>query len=258
MQHQPADGDRIRYGPGTKIDFGIGASWNGLGGSISYSVGLENTESQTVDWQYHHYHRHFFFDVYGQSYHGFYQNMKDENTDDVFFPEMKVVRLGGSLQYGFNGNKFSFRAALGHNEKQLKSAGSFLLGANFNYTRVTMPESFASEEFTLRHNYFAGPIAGYAYTWVIKKDYYISLLASAGINVGLDNLKNEFDVYPVYFPRISAGYNAETWSVAMTGIFTNVNISYTENGRLNLDAGSAQITFIKRFHFQPPFCKKKK
>ncbi len=256
LTYQPSGQDPIVYNPDAKLDLGIGLSWKGWGGSISYGIGLGEKRTESFDWQYHHYNRHFMFDVYGQFYKGFsFEN--SDNEEVAYYPDMKISKLDGLFLYGFNGNKYSFRAAFNQSEKQLRSAGSFLLGANVDYTKITLPEGVVSDRLKLKHNFFAGPAGGYTYTWVIKERYYISALAVVGFNLGIDDLKNEFDVYPAVFPRLSAGYNAETWSISISGIFNNVYVSYANDENLSINTGTSRITFVKRFDFNPSFLKKK-
>ncbi len=114
------------------------------------------------------------FDIYKQK--GFY-----ETNSGIYAPKINNLKIGGSTSYIFN-DSFSYRAISNQDEKQVKSAGSFIAGVNYYYNRFNL---FAeNNNVSIDENlYFidAAFTAGYHYNFVPVRN----LLLSAGGNVGI-------------------------------------------------------------------------
>ena len=97
-----------------------------------------------------------------------------------------------------------------------------------------------------------GVSLGYAYTWVVNKRLYFSGSVAVGANIGADKFnklgkKEEWKVYPTVFPRFSAGYNHDNWSLGLSFVMNRVYVMYSQQSKMAFDTGSMQISFIKRF-----------
>jgi len=237
---------------------GLGVSWKGIGGSLSYGVEFLNPKkkekkSQYLNLQYHFYGKRYVLDLFGQVYKGFSMN---EDNNQHFYSDIKLMEFGGFLQYNFNYKHFSYRAAFDQTEKQLKSAGSPLINLAFYYTKVNANNLFIEEKVNPKRNYLFGAGTGYAYTWVFKKNYFATGSFSLGLNASLDDINKKVEICPTFFPRIALGYNAETWSLRFSAQYNLVYTSFTKTYKLGMGTLNGQITFIKRFDFNSKFLDK--
>lgn len=233
------------YEPNNPLGMGIGLSWKGMGVSVRYGFdflrrGSERGRTKSFDFQYHYYDRKMIFDFIGQNYKGFYLENNEGNY--ILFPDLRLLKLSLFGQYVLKGNRFSYRAVFDQSERQLQSVGSFLLGGSFHYTRVRSNESLKTDKSV----YQFGPNIGYAYTWVIKTDYFISGSLTTGVTAGFGDSENKVDFNPILLYRFASGYNSETWSVNFSFIVNTVYVSHVEE-RISLNSGDFQVRFIKRF-----------
>jgi len=132
------------------------------------------------------------------NFHGFYLN------NDPFFynflsklnplpkrPDMLTSIFQTSILYYFNNKCFSNPAAFGQYERQIKSGGSFLSGAGFQYYELTADSSFIPQKFKEKfpnisqiksiyglQTYIS---IGYIYSFIIKKKWFLTLSASPSI-----------------------------------------------------------------------------
>jgi hypothetical protein len=110
----------------------------------------------------------------------------------IQFPYMTTNLLFGTSVYKFNPN-YSIRAIESQTEIQIKSAGTFVLGASYNvyklvgFDRILLPgEDIQQRDF---YNEYYGvslsATGGYYYTYVLKKNWFLNGFAqpSAGIDM---------------------------------------------------------------------------
>ena len=236
------------YMPNVPPYIGFGANLKGIGGSFSYGLKFLNPQkkeerSEFLDLQLHYYGKRVVFDFFGQYYNGF--SIQNDSIQH-FYSDIEVVKLGGSLQYNFNYRHFSYSAAFDQTKKQLKSAGTPLVSLSFYYTKVNADSLFKEEKVSYKTHFLFGPSAGYAYTWVFRKNYFATGSFSFGLHASLDNLNKKIGICPTFFPRISSGYNTETWALAISAQYNVVYMSFASVDKLGLGTLNAQITFIKR------------
>lgn len=246
------------------LDIGLGFSWKNISLSGSYGFKFladsENGKTESLDFQYHRYNKNYVWDVYYYKYKGFYTEADKTRAIDLY-PDIKVSQVGSFAQYVFNNKKFSYRATFGQSEKQLKSAGSFLLGGGIFYSTLYANENTIGKEEIDLWSFQIGASGGYAYTWVINKNFFISGSLSGGISVGNADDELSFKslkIYPNYFVRFAAGYNADTWSLGMSYINNSTHLIHTQEDQLMLNSGTARFTFTKRFNAESIFGKKTK
>lgn len=244
------------YMPNAPYSIGLGLSWGKS--SIGFGYGFPfmrdkkkgDTKSNTLAFQYHYYGRNFIADVSYQDYKGLYT--ETENKDNVhFYPDIHIKQYGVLWQYVFNGKKLSYRAAFNQTERQLKSAGSFLLGGGATYNTLKAETSLNLNEKNYIKNAQLGINAGYGYTWVVSKYVYVSGTLSLGFNLGSEYMGNfnldKVRIYPSVYPRIAFGYNQDSWSLRLSAINNLTHISFTKAEKLSFMTGNIQISFIKRF-----------
>lgn len=259
LSHQDKDDEEISYKPNTPYGIGLGITYKKF--SISGSYGFDfmrdkkkgNTKS--IDFQYHYYGRKFVLDLFLQDYKGLFTDNDEKDGVYTHYPDIHLKQYGAFAQYVFNGNKFSYRAAFDQDEKQLKSVGSFLLGGGIYFNEAKADSSMVFVDKNYLSNFQFGISLGYAYTWVINKRVYISGSLAVGANIGAESIdkfrKEKAKIYPTIFPRFSAGYNHDSWSVGLYVLNNRVYVLYSDISKLSFDTGAIQLSFIKRFDKLP-------
>lgn len=256
------------YIPNNPVNLGAGFSWNNTSLSFGYGYGFDFTtdkelgKTKAFDFQFHHYNRNFAVDVFIQKYSGYYVEEDDSDKSPGLCPDLKIQQYGLNAQYVFNSKKFSYKAAFDQSQKQLKSAGSILLGVGVSQTKIDSDSSFYYNEKNNLRNFQFGVSGGYTYTWVIDKRFYVNGSITAGIHFGSESIgrfgKQKLEVYPAVLPRISAGFNKKSWSLGLNYVGTLTFPSYSKQFGLLLHSGCFQIGYIKRFTTGPFGMKKPK
>jgi hypothetical protein len=190
-------GDTIlKLRPNGPTALGLGFNYKGYG--IGIAIGLPKSNSSKekygsttrFDAQINVYGKKLGIDGYVQYYNGYYiQNPEDfmEWDSEILpqLPDMEVLSFGVSAFYIFNSDKFSYRAAYVRTQIQKKSAGSFTAGIFGQTDMVTTdngfipPEYMDSAQYGLDLKAFTtiaiGLTAGYLYTWVISKHFFLNV-----------------------------------------------------------------------------------
>lgn len=247
------------FQPNNPTDIGLGISLKNT--IINFSIGYgfnfmrdkKQGKTESFDFQLHNYGREFVSDLFIEKYHGFYID-DNLNKKIKLSPDLKIQQCGVYGQYVFNNKRFSYKAAFDQSEIQLKSAGSFLLGGGVYVTQIESDSSFVYNGQKTLHNFQFGISGGYGYIWVLNKGWFISGSTTMGINIGSDKIsrfgKQRIKTFPTIFPRISAGYNHNTWSVGFSSINNILIPSISKGTSISVDSGSFQFTFIKRLNWK--------
>ncbi len=250
---------KFNYRPNNPPILGLGLSINNTIIDLSYGYGFkfmrngEHGKTYAVDFQLHNYGQKFVIDLFIQKYKGFYLADEDNNNSLIALcPDLQVRQYGLYGHYVFNNKRFSYGAAFVQNKRQKISAGSFLLGGGVYLTKIQSDGSFVHKGKTTIRNMQFGISAGYAYTWVLGSKWFINGSSTVGINFGNEDAKTigkgKIEVYPTFFPRISAGYNRSSWSLGMSYIGNIVFPSFSDKYNVSLNSGTAQITFTQRLN----------
>ncbi|SEJ14781.1 protein of unknown function [Cyclobacterium xiamenense] len=270
-------GERLWYMPNSTLNTGFGLTYQNLTLNLAYGFGFINPErgrgeTNYLDLQAHAYPKNWVIDLFGQFYNGYFlsgDNLQLADGEDRLFPDMKLRKVGASVQYLFNGDKFSYRAAFLQNEWQQRSAGSFLAGMEVYGGQVRnqygiLPTSLA-REFDLRQVKFMewSPTIGYAYSLVVKKHFFLTLSAASGFSVGRTSLhdatgaeERNWAVRPNYFLRGFTGYNSDRWSVNVNYVYNQVNLAPVAGHRIHVGTGNYRFNLIYRFAPGPKLAKK--
>lgn len=245
------------YKPNNPLEFGLGFSYKNTFLSFAYGYGFDfmrdkkRGKTESLDLQYHHYSRKYMFDLFMQRYSGFYMEEKD-SRDYMLTPDLKLRQYGLHGQYVFNHNRFSYKAAFMHNEKQLRSAGSFLLGGGIYYSQIRSDSSFVYNH--LNH-FQLGVSIGYVHTWVFNKHWFVSGAITSGINVGTEKfgrLKSlQLKVSPTVFPRLSIGYDHDSWSLGFIYLSNITFPVFSEDIKIGLLSGRFQLSYYRRIKDVP-------
>ncbi len=264
----------LRLQPNSNLNLGIGATYNNLTLNLALGFGFLNPErgrGETIflDLQAHAYPKKLIIDVFLQFYRGYFLEKNNEANriehDIILFPDFRVRKVGLNVQYLFNGEKLSLRAAFLQNEWQQKSAGSFLAGVEIyngaaNAEGVILPSTILRDPLRNFNNfrYFdGGPNIGYVYTMVIKKHFFITGSASTSLGLGYSSLEtalgreNQWGIRPNVFLRAFAGYNSERWSLNGNYVWNNVRMVGVEGFSNSMMTGNYRLNFIYRFSAGP-------
>lgn len=261
-----------RYEPNSTINMGVGATWKWLTLNLALGLPFLNPDrgqgnTRYLDLQAHAYPKKFIIDFFGEFYEGYHLlpegKLAPPGENYYVRPDMVITKIGANVQYLFNYDKLSLRASFLQNEWQKKSAGSFLLGFEMYGGRAIddtalLPLSVVGDRarnFRTMRFFDFGPNAGYAYTWVIKKRFFITAVASGSLGAGYSFLEGEnyadrnteWGLSPNYFLRGFAGYNYKKWSVNVNYVHNRVRLVANQGFANSIMTGNYRLNFIYRF-----------
>src|SRR5918993_3497745 len=263
----------LTYRPNTTLNMGVGATYRSFTLNLAYGFGFLNPErgegkTKYLDLQFHTYTRRFVIDVFGQFYRGFFLTQNSTNSPDTEYylrPDLTVNQIGASVQYMLNHKKFSYRASFLQSEWQKKSAGTFIFGLETYGGKVEADSSIipkfvnneqASREITELRFFEFGPNAGYAYTLVIKKHFFLTASASVSLDFGQNTVFDQtgtvksFGVSPNSFFRFFGGYNSSKWALSVIYVTNSVRLATGSfDRRTILDTGNFRVNYVYRFEF---------
>jgi len=275
----PENIDELLYKPNVNVRLGIAGfyKWFGLGLSINNPFYKRNDatygKTTVVDLRVNAFGRSVAAELYFQQYSGFYiQNIKKADGSCYVIPDMKTVSIGAAGYWILNASRFSFRAAFVQNERQLKSAGSFMVRPSITYYRLNSDQGIIPGE--IIHDYHlrdnekvisgkftsVGLAPGYSYTFVFLKNVYINLAVFPGVywqyysyqTSKMEHNKGEFSFQ--LDSRLAVGYNSDKWFIGgaiITGfdeITTNLSNSlfYYDVAQVRIWGGARFDLFRKK------------
>ncbi len=266
----------LSYLPNTSLNLGVGATVKSVTLNLAYGFNFLNPDegqgkTRYLDLQSHIYTRKLVIDFFGQFYKGMYlentlELKPDFPTSYYLRPDIYEQILGLTGYYVFNNEKYSYRAALIQNERQLKSAGSWLVGIEAYYGLVNADSAlvpgflkniaFQEMDGVERLSFLkAGPSAGYTYTLVVAKKFFAMLSLTLNYGIGFNKAYNpelgtlsDFQGDFGAFGRFGLGYNDTNWYFGFTGVANAISTS-TDSRLLNTDYSitNVRLNFVKRF-----------
>lgn len=229
------------------LGIGFGISWRKIGFGFSYGIGFIQNQNKgytkSFDIQVNRYGKKFLFDVIAQHYQGFYD---DNNGEYRIFDDIETFKIGIFGQYIFNSGKYSYNFLFDQKEQQYHSAGTWLLGGGVFYNQIDFGTQLVSN-YDTQKNILMGPSLGYAYTWVMRRDFYLALSLSIGANLGFSPDEREFIIAPATTPRFAFGYTGESWGLSISYVNHLIYTLITEENKIGTSTGNLKFTFIKRF-----------
>lgn len=266
----PRGEDRLRYKPNTTLNMGVGATYRSLTLNLAYGFPFlnrneEKGKTKYLDLQSHIYTRKWSYDFWGQFYKGYYMKRSaiDGGSGYYLRPDMGVTLLGISAYNIVGHERFSYRAAFVQNERQLKSAGSWLLGAEIYYGRATadsalvpgaLKDRFDQREVERVRFLDIGPGAGYAYNWVIHNDFFLGMAATINLNIGFvreitpADSRERLGFSPNFIYRATGGYNSERWMASLSLVGNRVSARGPSSSyNYSFSTGNYRATLAYRF-----------
>jgi hypothetical protein len=271
----------VLYRPNTPFNIGFGVNYKFLGINIAFNLPFINKENKYgktrgLDLQSHLYARKMVIDFYGQFYKGYYVadskgllNLNGLAPDGKLQvrPDIDNLTLGLGVQYVFNDKKFSYRAAYLQNDYQKKSAGSFIAGAELFGVRMKgdsslIPGSLSKDDFFNNQRFNRTGIvslaasAGYAYTFVFKRHFFLTLSLTGSLGANYTSLSlvptggkiGKFGLELNNTERISLGYNSNRYFAGIHYMnFTTRSNSPVSDTYQRIGAGDFRISVARRF-----------
>jgi len=264
------------YEPNTTLNLGVGVTIKSFTLNLAYGFDFLNPEegqgkTRYLDLQSHIYSRKMVIDFFGQFYKGMYLSNTEElapDYEDPYYlrPDIYEQVLGGSVQYIFNHKKYSYRSGLVQNERQLKSAGSFLLGVDAYYGLMqgdsalipsfAQGQGFGEKKEADRFTFFrAGPNIGYAHTFVVARKFFAMLSLSVSVGVGSysvhtpgEGIVQDRGVSASAFGRFALGYNDDQWYLGLSVVDNSINSNSTPSQvYASFGVGNVRLNYAKRF-----------
>ena len=188
----------------------------------------------------------------------------DRSGNYPAFKSMVVDYLGVDANYIFNHKKFTFKAPLNINERQLKSSGSLFVGGYFFFSQVLNESGLLNDSLTADFNYLLqtsemnsinfGVTAGYGHNFVIKKHGLISTTGYFGIGPGISNktdidgnTNNKLILSGRYKLRVMGAYMNDNISVGARFLVSVLPNSANDNLSVNYETDYASFFFSYRF-----------
>ncbi len=263
----------LRYRPNTTLNMGIGATYRWFTLNLAYGFPFLNPEegkgkTRYLDLQSHIYTRNWTVDFFGQFYKGYYLNPKGLAQVDpqsyYIRPDLGISLFGLAVYNLRNGSRFSYRAAFLQSEWQQKSAGTFLFGGEIYAGSVTgdsalvpgaLSDGYPQKDIWRIRFLEFGPGAGYAYTLVVKKNWFITGAATLNMDFGIsrefreDGKEDKLTISPNFIYRGVTGYNSPNWNVNFSLVGNTILVrgaSSTNDYRFN--TGNYRFTVAKRIN----------
>jgi hypothetical protein len=235
----------LGYKSNKPFSFGVGMYLFELGFELAFAVPLDEQskkiygESDARDIQLNILGKKWGIDAYFQQYDGFY--IEDPgikvpaNTPYPQRADIQTQNLGLTLNYIFNSNKFSFRSAYNFAERQLRSAGSFVLFGSLNSFKVEGDSALIGPDYESIYGTSAGiyrsrttvlgVAPGYAYNLIYKGFFLNGTLAvgpaqnwiSYQLEDGPERHRSRLNAFVAL--RIAIGFNGDRVFGGLT--FTN-------------------------------------
>jgi hypothetical protein len=239
------------FSPNNLLNVGIGVAIKNTVINALYDVGLvrlkgpEYGKTSITDFQVHNYGTHLIMDLFFQKFKGFYDN--DIAQGIIVYPNLSVTQIAAEGSYIFNGNKFSGKAAFEQSEKQLKSAGSFILGGGAYLYRLGLDSNMSIPGNQSIQNFQVGINMGYGHSWVINDRWLFSGMLKLGANAENEPALSgggKTRLYPTAFLRGSSVYQKREWSVCFLMLINNKTV-YAYGQRYSLAAVNLQLSYTR-------------
>jgi hypothetical protein len=276
----------IKYRTNDHLLLGLGYTYSFLTLNLSVKFPFINTDddlygkSSYIDLQTHTIFRSYIIDLYLQWNKGYYianpESVFTNYLDLPVHPQRSDLRsniVGLNVQYLFNSERYSYKAAFLQNEFQKKSAGSPIAGAEA-YWVLAMSDSatvggnippigfLADRPFNQSDILSVGLNGGYAYTFVWKETLYLSLSSLVGIETGKawihntgnsETFRSGLTAGFSNSTRISLGYNTHSYYVGISLIRFSMTSRVGKDGEwMGYSTENIRFNIVKRFITRRP------
>jgi hypothetical protein len=273
----------LQYKTNDNLLLGLGYTYSFLTINLAVKMPFINTdddiygESKYLDLSFQTMFRSFIADFYFQWNRGYYISNPEDYMARVTgnsYPirgDLRTNLVGFSVSYLFNSERFSYKASFQQNEFQKRSAGSPIAGvegywmlsmADSSFTSGLVPELLADDEssFNQADIYNFGLNGGYAYTFVWKERFYLSIATTFGLSGGFHNVHNTAESYTccqgasaglTNNTKIAVGYNNNDYYVGVSFVrFSLHQLVPPLNEWITYNSGHIRVSLVKRFRLK--------
>ena len=218
----------VDYKSNLPLSLGLGVSYDGLGGTLSMTVGDPTDDAEKFgrtrarDFQLHYYRGRLGVDAFYQDYQGYYLDklptgcLRGEACSRE--PKLHAQNLGGGAFFAFN-ERFSLKAAFEASERQPQGEGTWFLTAGFNRVALSNPTDLnlgiGGPEIRDVRSTSATVGGGYGHIWTWDEWYFAPILLGglgyARTAVKPGDVAAASAVAVKMDVRVGAGYNSEAW-----------------------------------------------
>lgn len=160
--------------------FGFSVTYRGLNLSISFNPKRIHNLTRDISHQINYYNSHFGADLS-------YSNC--ENSKGTYglvgqhrhpLPQNRLINVGANFYYIQNGKRYSSPAVFNHYWRQLRSAGSLIVGVTYMFQKMDFTDYVSMKQRkAIQHHLSLG--VGYAYNWVPNPKWLVHISAQPGI-----------------------------------------------------------------------------
>ncbi|HEV8272080.1 MAG TPA: DUF4421 domain-containing protein [Chitinophagaceae bacterium] len=265
--------DDLEYKANPKLNLGAGITIKNISINLfnGFSFLNKNTDekgkTKGFNFQVHLYPHKWAIDllyVAPKGYHLEPKGMAGAPADKYYYREdVKTTFFGISAYQVPNKKRFSYRAALLQSEWQKKSAGSIIYGGEIHHGTMQgdsalvpalLSSTYPQRGINKMNVLSFGPGAGYAYTLVIAKHFFIT--GSMVINLDANFVREEdevrkeknFSLNPSEVFKLATGYNGKKWNISAnwTGSASSVQGSLTPDNYV-FPSGNVRVVVARRF-----------
>lgn len=264
-----------KVAPAPRFGAGIAYRWFSVSSSLFKLGEIEESErgaTNQIDFQWNFYLRSLTIDMRIQRYEGYFLENSNaiknwENINESLYQRNDLITgsLGGNVIYNFNHRKYSPKAIFNQTERQIKSAGSFSLGARFNILGVgadssIVPENLATdfENFEINQLLFndAGIGVGYGYTFVNGKWFFnvgaIGYLVNQKLQFQGVNIFEVANSNQINFQtRTALGYSNDNFYIGFTAVADQMYSSWENSKDFIYTFSKTRFMLAKRIHHKP-------
>ena len=236
-------GNTVRFRPNNSYGLGIGMYVFDLGLELVLAIPVDDKKENAFgktsaqDLQLNIISRKWGGDIFYQHYRGFYLSNPDRplGPDGVYpqRPDIETRNIGLSAFYVFNSSKFSLRSAFTFADRQLRSAGSFLISTGFNSFSLKADSAILNKHYASRigmsnpfislDNQTFSIAPGYSYNFIIRKNFFFSTSLVLGPAIqwlkyedvaGLNHSHNTVNTFADI--RLALGYSNDRFFTGVT------------------------------------------
>jgi len=272
MEDLPARDRKIAYRSNRPYGFGMGVYLFEVAAELTFSIPVDEKqkdlygESKARDLQLNILGKQWGLDVYSQKYQGFYI---DDPSAKVPAgrpypqrPDITTRNLGFTGNYVFNNKRFSFRSAYNFADRQLHSAGSFLLFTSISSFKAQGDSAILGKHYVSEFGGDSGieqiksttfAIApGYTYSF-IQRGFFLNGTLAVGpahnwLYYRLENggTKNDIKFSAFIVARIAMGYSGDRFFGGLSFVTQNSTAQF-DHVKLTSSTGTFKILFGYRF-----------
>lgn len=277
----PARNRRLLYKSNSPFSLGLGAYIFEVGLELTVAIPLDEKSkeiygpSDASDIQLNVFTKSWGLDLFRQKYSGFYIDDPSfkipDNTPYPQRPDIESKNTGVTWSYIFNHKKFSLRSTYNFAERQIKSAGSFILFTAIAGFKTSGDSAIVGDTYgdyygldakiqQIKSTTFS-IVPGYTYNLVHKGFFLTGTLAIGPSHNWLNyksedgNTKDDIEFRAYFVARVALGYSNDRFFTGLSFGTQGGNIKF-DSIQLTSSSGTFKLLFGYRFR-ETGFLKKR-